>query len=148
MYSKNIHENRINLRQIKQIYIYIYTYIYGACGSIVANELRYYSDCAVIDPRPCHLTFQWHTPFDHTMDLGSTQHLAKMSTRNISWGKGVRCVRLTKLPTNVLSVNLLEPSQSCRAFYGKALPLYIYIHMYIYTRIYHNVTFGLPGNYF
>ena len=29
------------------------------------------------------------------MALGSTQPLVKMSTRNISWGKGGRCVRLT-----------------------------------------------------
>ena len=32
------------------------------------------------------------------MALGSTQPLVKMSTRNISWGKGGRCVRLTTLP--------------------------------------------------
>jgi len=29
------------------------------------------------------------------MDLGSTEPLAEMSTRSISWGKGGRCVRLT-----------------------------------------------------
>ena len=60
MYAKNIDENRINLRQKKQtyIYIYIYIYIYGTCGSVVVNELRYYSDGAGIDPRRCHFTFQ------------------------------------------------------------------------------------------
>jgi hypothetical protein len=31
------------------------------------------------------------------MALGSTQPLTEMSTRNISWGKGGRCVRLTTL---------------------------------------------------
>jgi len=32
------------------------------------------------------------------MALGSTQPVVKMSTRNISWGKGGRCVRLTTSP--------------------------------------------------
>jgi len=33
-----------------------------------------------------------------TMALGSTQSLTEMSSRNIFWGKGGRCVRLTTLP--------------------------------------------------
>ena len=37
-------------------------------------------------------------PSDHTMVLGSTQPLVKMSTRNISGGKGGRCMRLTTSP--------------------------------------------------
>ena len=52
-----------------------------------------------------------------------------MSTRNISWGKGGRCVRMTihqlHLP-NVIksgSLNLLEPSGPHLACYGTALPL-------------------------
>jgi hypothetical protein len=32
------------------------------------------------------------------MALGLTQPLTEMSTRNISWGKGSRCVELTTLP--------------------------------------------------
>jgi len=32
---------------------------------------------------------------DRTMGLGSTKPLTEMSTRNITWGKGGRCVRLT-----------------------------------------------------
>jgi len=32
------------------------------------------------------------------MALGSTQLLVKMSTRNIFWGKGGRCVKLTTSP--------------------------------------------------
>jgi hypothetical protein len=35
---------------------------------------------------------------DRSMTLGSTQPLVKMSTRNISGGKGGRCVRLTTSP--------------------------------------------------
>ena len=30
--------------------------------------------------------FHWHNPSGRTMDLGSTQPLTEMSTRNISWG--------------------------------------------------------------
>jgi len=37
-------------------------------------------------------------PSDHTMALGSTQPLVKMSTRNMPGGKGGRCVRLTTSP--------------------------------------------------
>jgi hypothetical protein len=32
------------------------------------------------------------------MALGSTQSLTEMSTRNVSWGKGGRCVGLITLP--------------------------------------------------
>jgi len=35
---------------------------------------------------PVSNIFQWHIPSYHTMDLGSTQPLTKMSTRNVSWG--------------------------------------------------------------
>jgi hypothetical protein len=38
------------------------------------------------------------SPSDRSMALGSTQPLVKMSTRNISGGKGGRCVRLTTSP--------------------------------------------------
>jgi hypothetical protein len=44
--------------------------------------------------------FHWHNPSGRTMALGSTQHLTEISTRNISWGKGGRCVGLTTLPTS------------------------------------------------
>jgi hypothetical protein len=40
------------------------------------------------------------------MALGSTQPLTEMSTRNISWGKGGRCLGLTTLL--LLSVDCLE----------------------------------------
>jgi hypothetical protein len=41
------------------------------------------------------LDFSVEFPSDPTLALGSTQPLVKMSTRNISWGRGGRCVRLT-----------------------------------------------------
>ena len=37
-------------------------------------------------------------PSDRSMALGSTQPLVQMSTRNIPWGNGGRCVRLTTSP--------------------------------------------------
>jgi hypothetical protein len=40
----------------------------------------------------------WHNPSGRIMTLGSTQPLTEMSTRNISGGKGGRCVGLTTLP--------------------------------------------------
>jgi hypothetical protein len=42
--------------------------------------------------------FHWHNPSSRIMALGLTQPLTDMSTRNISWGKGGRCVELTTLP--------------------------------------------------
>jgi hypothetical protein len=40
------------------------------------------------------------------MAMGSTQLLTEMSTRNVSWGKGGRCVGLTTLPPSC--ANCLE----------------------------------------
>jgi len=40
------------------------------------------------------------------MALGSTRPLPEISTRNISWGKGDRCLRLTTLPPS--SADCLE----------------------------------------
>ena len=63
------------------------------------------------------------------MALGSTQPLTEMSTRNISWGKEGRCVRLTTLPPSCAVVtksgnpNFLEPSGLLQACNGTALPL-------------------------
>ena len=53
--------------------------------------LRYYSDNLGIDSRWCQSLGIFSVATDGT---GSTQPL-KMSTRNFSWGKGSRCVRLT-----------------------------------------------------
>jgi hypothetical protein len=50
--------------------------------------------------------------------LGSTQSVTEMSTRNISWGTGGRCIRLTTLHfrvqsvSNSVSLNLLVPSST------------------------------------
>ena len=64
------------------------------------------------------------------MVLGSTQPLTEMSTRNISWGKGGRCVRLTTVPPSCAVVmksgdpNSLEPSGPLQACNVIALPFY------------------------
>jgi hypothetical protein len=42
--------------------------------------------------------YHWHNLFGRTMALASTQPLTEMSTKNISLGKGGRCVGLTTLP--------------------------------------------------
>ena len=42
--------------------------------------------------------FHRQNPSGRTMALGLTQPLTEISTRNISWGKGGRCVELTILP--------------------------------------------------
>ena len=42
--------------------------------------------------------------------LGLTQPLTEMSTRNISWGKGGRCVGLTTLPPSCVDcLEVWEP---------------------------------------
>ena len=61
----------------------------GACGSVVVKVLR-------IDSRWRHWGFfPWFLP-TKPCALRSIQPL-KMSTRDFSWGKGGRCVRLTTL---------------------------------------------------
>jgi len=72
--------------------------------------------------------FHRHNPSNRTMVLGSMQPLTEMSTRNISWGKGGRCLRLTTLPPSFAvvksgNVNFLETSGSLQACKGTVLPL-------------------------
>jgi hypothetical protein len=55
----------------------------------------------------------FHNPSGRTMALGLTQPLTKMGTRNIYWGKGGRCVRLTTLPPSCVDcLETLEPQTS------------------------------------
>jgi hypothetical protein len=49
-------------------------------------------------PEGANRIFHWHNPSGCTMALELNQLLTEMSTRNISWGKGGRCVVLTTLP--------------------------------------------------
>jgi len=79
-------------------------------------------DCVIV-------ILHWHKPSGRTMTLGSTQPLTEMSTRNIYWDKGGRCVRLTTLPPSCAivlksrSLILLEPSGSVQACNGIVLSL-------------------------
>jgi hypothetical protein len=68
-------------------------------GHAVAQWLRHRAtNRKVAGLIPAIGIFYWHNPSDSTMALGSTQPLTEMSTRNISWGKGGRCVGLTTVP--------------------------------------------------
>jgi hypothetical protein len=61
---------------------------------------------------PDHIVeiFHWHNPSGRIMTLEYTQPLTEMSTRNISWGKGGRCVGLTiLLPSCVECLKIWEP---------------------------------------
>jgi hypothetical protein len=53
----------------------------------------------IFNSLPSNAIFHWHNPSGRTMDLGLTQPLTEMSTRNIPWGKGGRCVGLTLPPS-------------------------------------------------
>ena len=60
----------------------------------LVEPLRYKLEGREFDSRLC----PWYNPSGRTVALGSTQAIKQMSTRNISWGKGGRCVEMTTLP--------------------------------------------------
>jgi len=79
------------------------------------------------------------------MTLGSTQPLVKMSTRNISWGKGGRCVRLTtSTPSRAECHEIWEPKPHGTVWATPGLlegllyliRIYLYIHTYIFEILY------------
>jgi hypothetical protein len=65
------------------------------------------------------------------MDLGSTQPLVKMSTKDVPGGKGGRCVSLTiyhhivPMSRNLGALTLLDPS-------GPAWPVMGVLYIYLY----------------
>jgi len=79
--------------------------------------------------------FHWHNPSGCTMALGSTQPLTEMTTRNIYWGKGGRCVgfRADNLTTILCRCHViwepyfLEPCGPLQACNGTALPFTVYV---------------------
>jgi hypothetical protein len=86
--------------------------------------------------------FHWHNPSGHTMALGSTQPLAEMSTRNISWGVKTAAAYgwfpyQLHVPTVLKSGSnkLLEPSGSVQACKEIAVPL----HKHSFVHSVHNV---------
>ena len=64
----------------------------------LVEALRYKPEAAGSIPDRVIGIFNLLNPSDRTLALGLTQSLTEMSTRNISWGKGGRCVGLTTLP--------------------------------------------------
>jgi len=89
-------------------------WIRGCTVAQLVEALRY-------KPVGCGFDSLW-CPSGRTMDLGLTQPLTKMSTRNISWGsKGSRCVGLTTLPpscANCLEIWEPQPPGTLRACPG------------------------------
>jgi hypothetical protein len=72
--------------------------ITGARGGVVVEALRYKRKVAGSISYGVTGFLHWHNLSGRTMALGSAQPLTKMNTRNISWGKGGRCVGPTTLP--------------------------------------------------
>jgi len=68
------------------------------------------------------------------MALGSTQPLTAMNTRNISWGKGGLCVRLTTYHHPVLLSRSLGTLTSWNPL-GLSRPVMglLYLYLYIYN---------------
>jgi len=85
---------------LKHYFLYIYLLTSYKSGPGIAWLRRCATSRTVPGFIPCGVTgfFSDIFPSDRTMALGSTQLLVNMSTRNIPWGKGGRCVRLTTLP--------------------------------------------------
>jgi len=54
----------------------------GHADTQLVETLRHKPEGCGLDSRKCHL----HNPSDRNMGLKSTQPLAEMSTRNVSWG--------------------------------------------------------------
>jgi hypothetical protein len=81
-----------------------------------------------------------HNHSGRTTALGPTQPLTKMSIKNISWGKGGRCVGLTTLPlsfADYLKIWERQPPLTlrvCQGLNGIALPL-IYKTLIISNRV-------------
>jgi hypothetical protein len=70
------------------------------------------------------------------MALGSTQPLTQMSTRNISWGKGGRCVGLTTLtPSCSDYLKIWEPQppgtlRACQGLKWDCFTFLLYLNAY------------------
>jgi len=82
--------------------------------------------------------FHWHKPSGRSMDLGLTQPLREISTRNISCGvKAVGVYSWQPYHHHVLfvlksgSLNLLEPSGPVQACNGIALPLLLGLKLHL-----------------
>ena len=98
-------------------------------GTRWRSYLRHYAtNRKVAGSIPDSVTGIFHSrnPSGRTMALGSTQPLTEMSTRNISWGKGGRCVGLTTLtPSCADCLAVCEPqTRPVQACNGITLPYF------------------------
>ena len=66
--------------------------------SPITPTLPYKPEGRGFDSPSDHWDFYWPAPSGRTITLGSTQPLTEISTTDIPWGKGDRCVGLTILP--------------------------------------------------
>jgi hypothetical protein len=77
----------------------------------------------------------WNIPSGRTMSLGSTQPLTEISTRNIFWGKGGRCVAdnlttfMCRLSWNLGASTFWNPQGLSRAVMGL---LYLYLLLCVF----------------
>jgi hypothetical protein len=72
--------------------------------------------------------FDFRCPYGLITALGSTQPLAEMSTRDISCGKGGRCVGLTPLPPSYADcLEILGASSSCSPDSLYSVPIHVLI---------------------
>ena len=78
--SQNMYFFDDALKLHRHIIFRLFPRVLAAPGSIPVGVTEFFSDIF---------------PSDRTIALGSAQPLVKMSTRNITGGKGGRCVRLT-----------------------------------------------------
>jgi hypothetical protein len=79
-------------------YLSLYITLSGARGGAVVEACATNRKVAESIPDGVIGIFHLHNPSCRTVALESTQPLTEMSTKNISWGKGGRCVGLTTLP--------------------------------------------------
>jgi hypothetical protein len=83
------HNSVLNISTAQCTTLYKKYGMFICSGTAVAQWLRYYATNQKVAgsiPDGVSGIFHWHNPSDRTMALGSTQPLAEMSTRSISWG--------------------------------------------------------------
>jgi hypothetical protein len=96
------------------MYVYVYNiYICGGGVYAVAQLVEALS----YKPEGRGFVSQWKlfndNPSGRTVALGSTQPLTEINTRDVSWGKGSRCVEMTTLsPSCANCLEILGTSTS------------------------------------
>ena len=127
------------INEIKYFFLLLYDFLFlTTLGPGVAQWLR---RCGTSRKVPVSIPsgvtgfFSDIFPFDRTFSLGSTQPVVKMSTRNIPWGKGGRCVRLTSLPSCAESHEIWEPKPPGTLWATPGL-LYLYLYLlFLYIKL-------------